>query len=88
MEFAWGKIEDHRGISANRSIEKMEAWLWLLDDEETLAALEEAPYKNYGAPKLKVICDKYGFPVPQDETIQNMIASRPCREGCQDGCGQ
>src|SRR5690348_11230377 len=33
MEFAWDKVQDHRGISASRSVEKMQAWLWLLGDE-------------------------------------------------------
>ena len=37
MNFAWGKVEDHRGISASCSVEKMCAWLWLLDDDDTMA---------------------------------------------------
>ena len=29
-EFAWGKAQDHRGLSAYRSLEKLSAWAWLL----------------------------------------------------------
>jgi hypothetical protein len=27
MDFAWDKVLDHRGISASRSVSKMQAWL-------------------------------------------------------------
>ena len=30
MAFAWGKANNNRGISANRSLEHMSAWLWLM----------------------------------------------------------
>lgn len=88
MEFAWGKAHDHRGLSANRSVDKLSAWVWLLGDDETVAKVEATDYPNYGAPKLKVICDAYGFPIPDDEATQNMIAGRPCEPGCGQGCGQ
>lgn len=87
MAFAWEKVEDHRGISAGRSVEKMEAWLWLLEDEETLEAVKYAPYKNYGAPKLKVICDKYGFPVPDSDALRRMIDGDHCGADYTCGCG-
>src|SRR3990167_6879316 len=67
MKFAWGKVADHRGISASRSVTKMAAWLWLLGDEETLSFVQdESHYPYYGAPILAKICEKYGFPVPDD----------------------
>lgn len=87
MAFAWEKVEGHRGISAGRSVEKMEAWLWLLEDEETLKAVECASYQNYGAPKLKVICDKYGFPVPDSDALRRMIDGDHCGAGYTCGCG-
>ena len=86
MEFAWGKIEDHRGLSASRSIEKMEAWVWLLGDDKVLGEMKAVNYKNYGAPKLKVICDAYGFFVPQNIMVQNMIKSLRCLPDCNQGC--
>lgn len=82
----WEKVEDHRGISAGRTVEKMEAWIWLLDDRDTLKAVEDAPYENYGAPKLAVVCKAYGFPIPEDQDIQRMIRGERCSAGC-TGCG-
>lgn len=87
MQFAWGKIEDHRGLSAERSIMKMEAWIWLLGDDEFLDAVKNAAYAQYGAPKLALICQRYDLPIPQSTEIQNMIAGQPCRESCEEGCG-
>jgi hypothetical protein len=87
MEFAWGKVIDHRGISASRSIDKMRAWLWLLDDRDTLAKVDFVGYENYGAPKLNVICQRYGLPIPDDDWARNMIRGFKCRPDCVDGCG-
>lgn len=84
MEFAWGKVENHRGISASRSVEKMEAWIWLLGDDLDLDAID---YAQYGAPKLAAVCERYGFPIPDGAEIKNMINGRPCEPGCGQGCG-
>lgn len=88
MEFAWGKVENHRGLSADRSVNKMTAWVWLLGDDDFLKELEKAGYINYGAPKLEVVCKKYDFPIPQSDEIQNMIKGNPCIKGCKVGCGR
>ena len=85
MEFAWDKAANHRGLSASRSIDKMEAWLWLLDDADLC---KPYGYASYGAPKLKVICNKYGFPIPDDPGVQRMMRGLPCRDDCEEGCGQ
>jgi hypothetical protein len=87
MGFAWTKVQDHRGISANRSVEKMCAWLWLLGDEETLAyAKDDAHYPQYGAPILVKICEKYHLPIPAGQDIQNMAQGKPCSPDCEMGC--
>lgn len=88
MEFAWGKVEDHRGISAGRSVEKFEAWIWALGDDATLKEFEDAPYAQYGAPQLAVVCRAYGFTIPDTESLARMITGEPCEPGCQDGCGR
>ena len=89
MEFAWGKVEDHRGISAGRSVQKMGAWLWLLGDDELVAVTEDdSRYPMYGAPILKAICDKYGFPVPDSESIGRMAQGLTCTPDCENGCGR
>ena len=83
MGFAWGKVENHRGISANRSVDKMTAWLWLLGEE---GLVTEASYPQYGAPILAVISRKYDFDIPDDEGLSRMIAGKLCRDGCDEGC--
>ena len=85
MNFAWGKVEGHRGISASRSVDKMRAWVWLLGDDDALREIERAEYAQYGAPKLAVVCHRYGFPIPADEWATRMIAGEPC--GAYEGCG-
>ena len=85
-EVGWPKASGHRGISAGRSIEKVLAWLWLLEDEETAAQVNAALYPQYGCPKLAVLCARYDLPIPQGEDVQRMIAGEPCAPGCEMGC--
>lgn len=67
MTFAWDKANNERGLSAGRSINHFEAWLWLLGDEEALAFAEDAEnYPDYGRPILHYICERFGFPVADE----------------------
>ena len=87
MEFAWDKARNHRGLSSGRSVQKMQAWLWLLGDDETIAfAKDDSNYPSYGAPILKKICEKYDFPIPEGEDVVNMGGGRPCSDDCCEGC--
>lgn len=54
LEFAWGKANGCRGISASRSIDHFRAWLWLagVDDFDEIAARE---YQFYGKPVLVIV---------------------------------
>lgn len=88
MEFAWDKARNHRGLSAGRSVLKMQAWLWLLGDSENLEfADKESNYPQYGAPVLRRICEAYGFPIPDYPELHRMAEGKPCRESCHEGCG-
>jgi len=84
MTFAIGKAEDHRGLSAGRSIEKMQAWCWLLKEEDKI---DWDNYENYGAPILKQICDTYELKFDFSESFLNMAEGKPCEPGCDMGCG-
>ncbi len=91
MAFAWGKVENHRGISALRSVNKMRAWIWVLGDESLsfeLEKLEETEYAQYGAPILARVCQEYGFDIPKSAAIANMIKGLPCVDDCEEGCGR
>lgn len=89
MPFALGKAQDHRGLSASRSIDHFRAWLWMLSDDETLGFCDvEENYTNYGAPILREICENYGFDTPAETWFANMASGGPCSPDCRDGCGQ
>lgn len=59
LPFAWGKANNQRGLSACRSINHMQAWLWLLGEEQ--AAEEIGDYDMYGKPQLRAISEAVGF---------------------------
>ena len=64
MEFAWGKANDMRGISANRSIEHYVAWTWLAGDADLSSEIGRMAWDDYcyyGKPILEHICMFYGW---------------------------
>ena len=85
-DFAWGKVRDHRGLSAGRNIDKMPAWAWLLGHDDAVAAVEAAEYGNYGANQLRILCGALGFPMPDEEGFRRMARGEPCQPGCDAGC--
>lgn len=88
-EVGWDKVLGHRGISAGRTVEKMTAWLWLLGDDEMVRfAEDDSNYPQYGAPILKAICEKYGFPIPDDPAARRMAVGRRCVPDCDEGCAR
>lgn len=83
MIFAIGKCEDHRGLSAGRSVNKLNAWTWVLGFEPI-----EEPYAQYGAPILKALCERHGFEWPTDnDPLNRMAQGMKCEPGCLEGCG-
>lgn len=91
MDFAWGKAQDHRGISAGRSVQKMTEWTWIHGTDEQVAEIErmsDEQYAQYGAPVLKRVCEMFGFPIPKDPDLVRMMGGLPCEDGCEMGCGQ
>lgn len=85
LTFAWGKAEDHRGISASRSVDKMTQFCWLLGHD--VKAIDDAEYAQYGCPKLKVAAELLGAPLPTDPALVRMINGVPCGSGYECGCG-
>ena len=64
MPFAWGKANDCRGISANRSVYHCIAWLWLASEEDELKWIETegwSGYQHYGKEILAHICEHFGW---------------------------
>lgn len=88
LEFAVGKILDHRGISAGRSVDKLTEYAWLLGRDDVVAAMDAEPYEQYGAPKVKAFAVGMGWPWPAGDELQRMADGDPCRDGCEEGCGR
>lgn len=84
--FALGKIENHRGLSADRSVDKLTQFAWLLGRDDVVTAMETAEYAQYGAPKVKAFGEGFGLPWPDDEAMVRMAQGKPCTDGCDEGC--
>jgi hypothetical protein len=86
LEFAWGKAEEHRGISADRSVTKLTEYCWLLGLD--VARIEAAPYPQYGCPKLKVVSELLGAVLPTSPELLRMMNGDCCVPACDSGCGK
>lgn len=84
VKFGLGKAEDHRGVSAYRTITKLNTWCWLLGDDTD--AVYGAPYPSYGVPGIMVAAGLLGMTVQLSPTLLRMSQGLPCVEGCQEGC--
>lgn len=59
--FALGKIEDERGISAERSVIKLTEYAWLMGRDDVVAAMDAAPYPMDAAPKVAAFGEGFDF---------------------------
>ncbi len=91
MSFALDKCTGHRGLSAGRSVNHMQAWLWLDDKYDEV---DWDDYTNYGAPILKDVCDLYEIDYKAilgsdyySEMFERMASGRMCCDDCDEGCG-
>jgi len=90
MPFAISKAEDHRGLSAGRSVDRMSSWVWLMGDEK-YNEIDWDNYQNYGAPILRQICEMVGIDwraIAHGKDFENMSLGKPCIPSCDEGCGQ
>lgn len=60
LPFAWEKANNCRGLSAGRSVNHFETWLWL-DGKEELASRLSQVYEYYGKTCLVLVSEEYGF---------------------------
>lgn len=94
LTFAIGKIEDHRGISASRSVDKLREYAWLLGRDEVVAAMDKADYAQYGAPQVRAFGEGMGWgylDLASDgcrDWLERMSHGDPCTDDCESGCGQ
>lgn len=88
LDFAYGKAADHRGLSAERSIEKLSEYAWLLGKEDVADEMVNGPFQNYGAPGLFAFARAFDRPIPDNPGLVRMAEGKPCVEDCMEGCGQ
>ena len=92
--FAVDKIEDHRGISAGRSVDKLREYAWLLGRDDVVSAMETASYEQYGAPKVRAFGEGMGWGFLEHgadsyrDRLERMSQGIPCTDPCEEGCGQ
>ncbi|MEH0931420.1 hypothetical protein [Micromonospora sp. CPCC 205558] len=93
LRFAVGKIIDHRGNSASRSVDKLGELAWLLGRDDISAAMDHAGYPMYGAPKIKAFADGFGWPLldgldsDDQRALARMADGQLCDpRGCERGC--
>lgn len=91
IEFALGKAMNHRGLSANRSVERFATWAWLLGTPEQADAVARAGYGQYGVPVLREFAERFDL-LPTYEALMNPYLRRmeeglTCMDGCEEGCG-
>lgn len=60
MSFAFEKANNHRGISASRSIMHYVAWTWLAGDRDFSNEIDR-DYYDYGKSILREICKFYSW---------------------------
>lgn len=63
MPFAWNKANDCRGLSAARSLDHFEVWMWLLGGEHWTYWIQviASHHTHYGKPHLVRICEHFGW---------------------------
>lgn len=88
LGFAIEKIQGHRGISASRSVAKLEEYAWLLGRDDIVKAMDEADYPQYGAPKVKAFAEGMGWWADPGEILARMADGLPCEDECVEGCGR
>ena len=66
MVFAWTKAVDERGLSAERSIIKLSAWMEILSRKDVANILNNKRlYNPYGRRALKAACKELGIQYPK-----------------------
>lgn len=72
MPFAWEKANNCRGLSAGRSINHYQNWLWLLGEDKLADSIGD--YEFYGKPQLVQICEFLGIDHKQwDDGIRSNV---------------
>lgn len=87
LPFAMGKADDHRGLSAARSIQHMEAFVFLLGDDADVNDFADMNYVPYGVPMLKWMADRFEasevWAANSTPALERMAKGLPCIYYCE-----
>lgn len=74
LEFAVGKMQGERGLSAQRSVDAYREWLWLLTDDATVAEYETLDCW-YGDKNLRFAAQRLGLVEKWNELTGESVQS-------------
>ena len=69
LEFAVEKIRGERGLSASRSVDAFNEFLWLYTDDATVETYLETDYEPYGRPQIAYAARQLGLGEQFDKLI-------------------
>ena len=65
LPFAWEKANNYHGISAYRSLVKIEQWAWMSGNEELMRMVNSDSYGAYGKNQLRAVTVHLGMDASQ-----------------------
>ena len=74
LEFAWEKAMNKRGLSAARSLMKLEQWAWASGDETLMGLVNSRSYADYGKRQLAAVCRHLGIDNWQEWATPDYLA--------------
>ncbi len=83
-----GNLELHKPVSSLRAIARLREYVWLGGHDGALAAMDAAPYGNFGAPKLRALQAAMAWEMYWEPTARRMAEGKLCRPTCDLGCEQ
>lgn len=87
LPFAMEKADNHRGLSAARSIQHMEAFVFLLGDDSDVNDFSNLDYTPYGVPMLRWMTDRFGgsdiWFRNSTPALERMSQGKACNADCE-----
>ena len=90
LTFGIGKIIDHRGVSAWRTVAKLREFAWLLGRDDVVTLMDDTAFAQYGAPKVKafaVAMDWADLWPTDNDDLDRMSRGLRCNADYACGCG-
>lgn len=86
VEKVWVEIAQHRRITADRAVDSLRSYVWLLGTDIEANVYDTLPVDPFAAPRVAFAANMLGLPIPTDAGTQRMIKGKPCSDLCISGC--